>query len=213
MSGRRLAELGATSMPVSEFLSVKKPVLPFDRFPGEDTLLGPEMKSTGEVMGRDRDFGHAFAKAYAGAGDALPESGTVLLSLRDEDKRGALLMARRLVDLGFRLLATRGTARFLDRNAVPCEMIFKVNEGEPNIVDRINRDGIQLIVNTPLGRASKYDERAIRAAAVAHGVPCVTTLAGALAALSGIEACRRGAPEIQPLQDDRSVDRSAVNPS
>jgi carbamoyl-phosphate synthase large subunit len=210
MSGRTLADLGATQMPESRFLSVKKPVLPFDRFPGEDTLLGPEMKSTGEVMGRDRDFGHAFAKAYAGAGDTLPESGTVLLSLRDEDKRAALLMARRFVDLGFSLLATRGTTRFLERNSVPCEMIYKVNEGEPDIVDRVAHGGIDLIVNTPLGRTSQYDERAIRAAAVAHSVPCVTTLAGALAALSGIEARRSGAPEIRPLQDDRPPVREGM---
>jgi carbamoyl-phosphate synthase large subunit len=202
MSGRTLAELGATAIPEGGFLSVKKPVLPFDRFPGEDTLLGPEMKSTGEVMGRDRDFGHAFAKAYAGAGDALPDSGTVLLSLRDQDKRAALLVARQLVGLGFRLLATRGTARFLERNAVPCERIYKVREGRPDIVDRLASGGIDLVINTPLGRKSQYDERAIRAEAVAHGVPCVTTLAGAMAALTGIEARRRDEPVIRPLQLD-----------
>jgi carbamoyl-phosphate synthase large subunit len=201
LAGRALAELGALAVAEPAFVSVKKPVLPFSRFPEEDTLLGPEMKSTGEVMGRDRGFGHAFAKAQAGAGEELPLGGRVLLSLRDEDKRPALFLARRLVDLGFQLLATRGTARFLNFNAVPCEAVYKVNEGRPNVVDRIAQGDVQLVVNTPLGRKSQFDERSIRAAALSHGVPCVTTLAGASAAISGIEALRAGAPSVLPLQE------------
>ena len=188
MSGKTLGEIGALEVPEAEHVSVKKPVLPFNRFPGEDTLLGPEMKSTGEVMGRDQHFGHAFAKAHAGAGEVLPTSGKVLLSLRDEDKRAALLLARGLVDLGFSLMATRGTTRFFEMNSVPCESVFKVGEGRPNIVDKVSSGEIALIVNTPLGRRSAYDEKAIRAAAVAHSVPCVTTLSGAMAVMSGIEA-------------------------
>jgi carbamoyl-phosphate synthase large subunit len=201
MSGRTLEEIGALQVPEQPYVSVKKPVLPFNRFPEEDTLLGPEMKSTGEVMGRDRSFGYAFAKAHAGAGEELPRSGTVLLSLRDEDKRPALFLARRLYDLGFKLLATRGTARFLNFNAVPCEAVYKVNEGRPNVVDRIANGEVQLVVNTPLGRKSLFDERSIRAAALSHGVPCVTTLAGASAAISGIEALRATVTEVFSLQE------------
>ena len=202
MSGRTLAELGATTVPEPALVSVKKAVLPFNRFPGEDSLLGPEMKSTGEVMGRDRDFGAAFAKAHAGAGEELPAGGTALLSLRDADKRGALFWAQRLAELGFRLLATRGTARFLTLHGIACETVFKVNEGSPNVVDRIARGDIDLVINTPLGRESQYDEKAIRAAAVARGVTCVTTLQGAAAAVAGIEARRRGAPSVRALQED-----------
>ncbi|MGH7725548.1 MAG: carbamoyl-phosphate synthase large subunit [Candidatus Eiseniibacteriota bacterium] len=201
IGGRTLEELGVTVAPEPTLVSIKKPVLPFARFPGEDALLGPEMKSTGEVMGRDRDFGRAFAKAQLGSGEGLPTGGTVFLSVKDDDKRAVTFMAKRLADLGFRLLATRGTARFLKLNGLECEVVLKVNEGKPDIVDRIAAGEVTLIINTPLGRVSKYDERAIRQAALRHGVTTITTIAGALAAVSGIEALGKGALEVSALQE------------
>ncbi|HEY6865760.1 MAG TPA: carbamoyl-phosphate synthase large subunit [Candidatus Eisenbacteria bacterium] len=201
MAGERLSDIAPPTAPEATFVSVKKPVLPFDRFPGEDTVLGPEMKSTGEVMGRDLDFGRALAKAHLGSGDPLPASGAVFLSLRDDDKRSITFMAKKLVELGYDIVATRGTARFLSRNGVPCREVFKVHEGRPNAVDLIEAGEIQLVINTPLGRASEYDEKAIRERAVALGVPVITTVAGALAAVSGIEALRRGPLDVTALQE------------
>uniref|UniRef100_A0A832I2W6 Carbamoyl phosphate synthase large chain n=1 Tax=Eiseniibacteriota bacterium TaxID=2212470 RepID=A0A832I2W6_UNCEI len=201
MAGERLSDIAPDTAPEPELVSVKKPVLPFARFPGEDALLGPEMKSTGEVMGRDLDFGRALAKAHLGSGEPLPASGRVFLSLRDDDKRAVTFMAKKLVELGYGLVATRGTARFLRRNGVPCAEVFKVHEGRPHVVDLMENGEIQLVVNTPLGRASEYDEKAIRERAVALGVPVITTVAGALAAVSGMEALSRGALEVTALQE------------
>jgi len=201
MAGERLADLAPAELPEPEFVSVKKPVLPFGRFPGEDTVLGPEMKSTGEVMGRDLDFGRAPAKAHLGSGEPLPRTGTVFLSVRDDDKRAITFMAKKLAELGYGLVATRGTARFLARNGVQCRDVFKVHEGRPHVVDLIDNGEIQLVINTPLGRASEYDEKAIRERAVALGVPVITTVAGAVAAVSGMEALRRGALDVAALQE------------
>jgi carbamoyl-phosphate synthase large subunit len=201
MAGERLADIAPARIPDPMFVSVKKPVLPFARFPGEDSLLGPEMKSTGEVMGRDLDFGRALAKAHLGSGEPLPASGRVFLSLRDDDKRSITFMAKKLVELGYELVATRGTSRFLGRNGVPCADVFKVHEGRPNIVDLIENGEIALVINTPLGRASEYDEKAIRERAIALGVPVVTTMAGAIATVSGLEAMRRGALGVSALQE------------
>ena len=201
MAGERLSDVAPATSPEVSLVSVKKPVLPFNRFPGEDAVLGPEMKSTGEVMGRDLDFGRALAKAHLGSGDPLPDGGSVFLSLRDDDKRAITFMAKKLVELGYGLVATRGTARFLRRNGVPCGEVFKVHEGRPNAVDLIEAGEIQMVINTPLGRASEYDERAIRERAVALGVPVITTVAGALAAVSGIEALRRGPLDVTALQE------------
>ncbi len=203
MAGDRLADLVPTSIPEPEFVCVKKPVLPFNRFPGEDSLLGPEMKSTGEVMGRDLDFGRALAKAHLGSGEPLPREGAVFLSVRDDDKRAITFMAKKLVELGYGLVATRGTARFLARNGVRCREVFKVHEGRPHVVDLIENGEIQLVLNTPLGRVSEYDEKAIRERAIAMGVPVITTVAGALAAVSGMEALRRGPLGVSALQEGR----------
>jgi len=203
MAGERLSDIAPAALPESVFVCVKKPVLPFARFPGEDALLGPEMKSTGEVMGRDQDFGRALAKAHLGSGEPLPAEGTVFLSLRDDDKRAIIFMAKKLVELGYGLIATRGTARFLRRSGVPCREVFKVHEGRPNAVDLIEAGEIQLVINTPLGRVSEYDEKAIRARALSLGVPVITTVAGALAAVSGLEALRRGPLEVAALQEGR----------
>ena len=200
MAGERLADIRpAETEP--RMISVKKPVLPFSRFPGEDALLGPEMKSTGEVMGRDLDFGRALAKAHLGAGEALPASGNVLISVRDDDKRAITFMAKKLVELGYGLVATRGTARFLSRNGIPVREVFKVHEGRPHVADLIENGEIQMVINTPLGRASEYDEQAIRERAVAMGVPVVTTLAGAQVTVAGLEAVRRGPLDVTSLQE------------
>jgi carbamoyl-phosphate synthase large subunit len=181
---------------------VKKPVYPFDRFPGEDSVLGPEMKSTGEVMGIDRDLGRSFAKALIADGGRLPEEGGVFLSVRDRDKRAIVFIARQLVDLGFRLLATDGTARLLRMNGMLVERVYKVREeGGPNAVDLIRSGAITLVINTPLGRPSRYDERAIRLAAVDRGVLTITTVPGAAAAVSAIEAARAGELDVVPLQE------------
>ncbi|HEY6194702.1 MAG TPA: carbamoyl-phosphate synthase large subunit [Candidatus Eisenbacteria bacterium] len=200
MAGERLSDIRpAETEP--RMISVKKPVLPFSRFPGEDSLLGPEMKSTGEVMGRDLDFGRALAKAHLGAGEALPASGNVLLSVRDDDKRAITFMAKKLVELGYGLVATRGTARFLARNGIPVREVFKVHEGRPHVADLIENGEIQLVINTPLGRASEFDEQAIRERSVAMGVTVVTTLAGAQVMVAGLEAVRRGPLDVTSLQE------------
>jgi carbamoyl-phosphate synthase large subunit len=201
MAGERLSDIAPPTAPQASLVSVKKPVLPFARFPGEDAVLGPEMKSTGEVMGRDLDFGRALAKAHLGSGEPLPASGAVFVSVRDDDKRAITFMAKKLVELGYRLVATRGTARFLRLNGVPCAEVFKVHEGRPHVVDLMENGEIQMVINTPLGRASEYDEKAIRERAVALGVPVVTTVAGALATVSGIEALRRGPLDVAALQE------------
>ncbi len=188
MTGRMLSEFNLPDeLDVVNFF-VKEPVFPFMKFPGVDPILGPEMRSTGEVMGMGASFGEAFAKACMGAGSMLPLKGTAFISVNDSDKKNAVRVARRLSDLGFRLIATRGTSAVLNEAGVQCDKVYKVNEGRPNIVDFIKSDEIDLIVNTPLGKASFYDERAIRRAAMQYSVVTFTTLTGANAAASAIEA-------------------------
>ena len=201
MAGERLADVVPPGTPVPRFVNVKKPVLPFARFPGEDALLGPEMKSTGEVMGRGLDFGRALAEAHLGSGEPLPGSGTVFLSVRDSGRRAITFMAKEPVDLGYGRVATRGAARFLLGDRVPCREVFKVHEGRPHAADLIENGEIRLVLNTSLGHASEHDERAIRESAVVPGVPAITTVAGALAAVSGMQALARGLLEVLPLQE------------
>jgi carbamoyl-phosphate synthase large subunit len=165
-------------------------VLPFDRFPGADTVLGPEMKSTGEVMGIDADQGQAVAKALIASGMPLPDKGTVFVSVSNRDKRAVLLPAKQLADMGFRLLATGGTAAVLRRAGIACESVAKVSEGSPSVVDLIRDGEIDLVINTPYGREPRSDGYEIRTAAATHRIPCVTTLPGVLAAIRGIEALR-----------------------
>lgn len=201
MTGKTLAECGFTQEPSFNHLSVKEAVLPFVKFPGVDILLGPEMKSTGEVMGLDMQFGNAFAKSQMAASSTLPHSGTVFISVNDKDKEKILSVARRLRDKGFNILATRGTAQFFKRNNVETAMVLKVNEGTPNVVDAICKGEIQLIINTPLGAVSQYDEKAIRQNAITHSVPVITTIAAASAAVDGIEAILSGELTVRSLQE------------
>jgi carbamoyl-phosphate synthase large subunit len=201
MAGRTLADLGLTADLESAGVFVKSPVFPFVRFPGVDTILGPEMKSTGEVMGGSSSFGVAFAKAQLAVGQRLPESGTAFVSVNNDDKANLIHIARDLAELGFKLIATRGTAVYLRAYGLDVEVVFKVNEGRPNVADEIVNRKIDLIINTPLGRESFFDDRAVRRAAMMHEVPCITTLTGAAAAVSAIRAMREHGVGVRALQD------------
>jgi len=201
MVGRKLAEFGLPlELPVSHSF-VKSPVFPFQKLPGVDTILGPEMKSTGEVMGVADSFGLAFAKAQLGARQRIPVKGRVFISVNDHDKSGVIHIARDLESLGFTLVATRGTAAALRAASIKVEKVFKVNEGRPNVVDRIKSAEIDLIINTPLGLKSRFDDKAIRRAAVQHGVTCITTLSAADAAIQGIRALQEGQTHVESLQN------------
>jgi carbamoyl-phosphate synthase large subunit len=200
-TGRSLASLNLPpERPPADFF-IKAPVFPFRKFPGEDTLLGPEMKSTGEVMGISPRFGDAFAKACEGVGTKLPTKGRAFLTVNPYDKANLVPIARELADLGFQLCATEGTRRALDEAGLPAELVLKVNEGRPNAVDRMEAGEIQLVVNTPLGGQSHYDESAIRAAALRLGIPCLTTLSASAAAVEGIRARQEGTTGVAALQD------------
>ncbi|GIW39778.1 MAG: carbamoyl-phosphate synthase (glutamine-hydrolyzing) [Candidatus Binatia bacterium] len=201
MVGRTLEELGLGPEIRPRHVSVKEAVFPFAKFPGVDTLLGPEMKSTGEVMGIDGSFGSAFAKAQIAAGTVLPRTGTAFLSVRDEDKPALVPIARRLLSLGFRLLATRGTARFLERHGIAAEPVNKVGEGSPHVVDAIREGRVDMVINTPLGYGSHLDSFSIRRSALENGVPYFTTLAGAAAAAEGIAELRERGIRVRALQD------------
>ncbi len=201
MGGQTLASLGLVEDLEVTGVFVKTPVFPFVRFPGVDTILGPEMKSTGEVMGGATTFGAAFAKAQLSVGQRLPEKGTAFVSVNNDDKPTVVPIARNLAELGFRIMATRGTAAYLRAHAIPVEVVFKVNEGRPNVADHILNRQIDLIVNTPLGRESFFDDRVVRRVAMLHGVPCITTLTGASAAVEAIRALRGAALDVRALQD------------
>jgi carbamoyl-phosphate synthase large subunit len=206
MAGKTLRELGLVEEPPVDGYWVKEVALPFVKFQGVDTLLGPEMKSTGESMGVAGSFGWAFAKAQMGVGGALPVEGTVFLSVNDNDKPTLLPIARQLADLGFSLLATSGTAAYLAERGLPAKTVFKVNEGRPNAVDYIVNGEITLVINTPLGKASFFDEEALRRMAVAYGVPYTTTLSAASAAVEAIQAMRSEQVSVSSLQEWHRVD-------
>jgi len=201
MAGKTLKELGITKEPVLEHISVKESVFPFVKFPGVDSVLGPEMKSTGEVMGIDTDFGSAFAKSQIAAGGALPVKGTVFLSVINRYKRDIIFVAKQLADMGFKLVATAGTAETLKKNGLEVRAVNKVFEGRPNIVDLIKNKEIALVINTPSGKGPKNDGYQIRRAAIVHGVPCITTISGAQAAVNGIEAILKRGLTVHALQD------------
>jgi len=202
--GATLEEVGLTHEPPVDGFSIKAPVFPFRKFEGVDTILGPEMRSTGEVMGRDRSFGMAFLKAALGAGIKLPTKGRAFLSVHDGDKGATLPIARQLSAMGFGLMATGGTAKALRAGGLAADVVLKVNEGRPNVVDRMINGEIDLVINTPLGKESFFDEVAIRRTSLERDIPCLTTLSAAAAAIEAIQAIRdekgRGVT-VSPLQE------------
>jgi carbamoyl-phosphate synthase large subunit len=202
MLGERIADLDLREDPMAGLaVSVKEAVLPFNRFAGADALLGPEMRSTGEVMGIAADFPTAFAKAQAAAGAGLPQAGTVFVSVTDADKAAGVGIAAQLHDLGFRVVATRGTAQAIARMGIPAVPLNKIGEGSPHVVDWIERGDVDLVINTPTGSGARSDGWEIRRAAVARGIPCITTLSGGLAATRAIRAGRDKTVDVRSLQE------------
>ena len=203
-------KLDAATGPWPGHIAVKEAVLPFDRFPGVDALLGPEMRSTGEVMGIDRDFGAAFAKSQAGTGTmVLPRTGTVFVSVANRDKRAIVFPVKRLLDLGFDVVATAGTADVLGRAGLQVDIVNKVSDGSNEILQAIENGSISLVLNTPFGSQTRGDGYSIRQAAVTNGVPCMTTLSGIMAAVHGVEAERRDDLAVQSLQEYQATFRKA----
>ncbi len=211
--GERLANLDLPADTANGHVCVKEVVLPFDRFAGADSLLGPEMRSTGEVMGIAHDFPTAFAKAQAAAGSTLPNRGRVFITVADGDKPAATGIATLLHDLGFEIIATRGTARAMRRMGIPAETINKIGEGSPHVVDWIERGEVDLVINTPVGTGARADGYEIRSAAIARGIPCITTMAGGMAAARAIAAARRGEPEVLSLQEIHGLHHAPAKPT
>jgi carbamoyl-phosphate synthase large subunit len=201
MVGKTLRELGITAEVEIDHIAVKEAVLPFNRFFGVDTILGPEMRSTGEVMGIDRDLGMAFAKSQFAAGSFLPREGNIFVSVKDSDKRDVVHISRRLSELGFNILATRGTAEVLQRNGIKVEVLNKMHEGRPHVVDYMKNREMQLIINTPSGKRPRSDQWSIRSYAVLYNIPLITTMSAARAALHGMESLLERGMEVRPLQD------------
>jgi carbamoyl-phosphate synthase large subunit len=199
--GEKVSDMDLPEDTTNGHVCVKEVVLPFNRFMGADALLGPEMRSTGEVMGIARDFPTAFAKAQAAAGAKLPDTGTAFITVADSDKAAATGLAALFDELGFRIIATRGTAQAIRRQGIPAEAINKIGEGSPHVVDWIERGDVDIVVNTPVGTGARSDGYEIRTAAIAHGIPCITTIAGGIAAARAVSAARRGAPEVLSLQE------------
>jgi carbamoyl-phosphate synthase large subunit len=199
MADKTLAELDVHEVEI-DHVAVKESVLPFSRFTGVDPVLGPEMKSTGEVMGIDTDFGRAFAKSQIAAGQVLPTGGKVFISVRNQDKRVIIMIAKKLLDLGFEIVATRGTSRVLAKNGIPALQVHKVGHGRPHILDLIKNGDIALVINTPSGKKPKSDETIIRREAWLHQIPCITTVSGAWAAVGGIESLKTSGLSVKPIQ-------------
>ncbi|MDI6789239.1 MAG: carbamoyl-phosphate synthase large subunit [Thermodesulfobacteriota bacterium] len=209
MIGKTLRELGLTTEKKIRHIAVKEAVFPFDRFPGVDTLLGPEMRSTGEVMGIDESFGLAFAKSQLAAGQNLPLSGTVFISVRDKDKTAVVPIAQKLANIGFKTLATRGTAAFLASNGIACEPVHKVSEGRPHVVDHIKNGAIQLVINTSLGASTTRDSYKIRRATLDYRISYTTTIAGAKAIAAAIEALLQKKLQVSPVQEYHDLQSDA----
>jgi carbamoyl-phosphate synthase large subunit len=187
MLGKTLKELGFSKEKEINFVVVKESVFPFIRFPGVDAILGPEMKSTGEVMGIDSTFGMAYLKSQIAAGQKLPKKGSVFISVKNQDKRNIVFVAKKLADLGFKILATSGTADALRSNDIKVTVLPKLHEGRPNIIDYIKDKKVDLIINTPAGKLTKEDEMKIRSQAILYNVPLITTISGAQASVNGME--------------------------
>lgn len=201
MSGKTLEELNFTQEVIPSHIAVKEAVLPFNKFPGTDTLLGPEMRSTGEVMGIDADFGRAFAKAELGAGEKLPLKGTVFVSMSDRDKGAAIEVVKEFINLGFTIIATQGTRQVLQENGVKVELILKLHEGRPHVLDAIKNEKIQLIINTPSGEEAQTDARLIRRTGLAYKIPIITTIAGARATVAAIRSLQTTTLDVKVIQE------------
>jgi carbamoyl-phosphate synthase large subunit len=202
MLGSTLEELGFTKEKRIPYVAVKESVFPFIRFPGVDAVLGPEMKSTGEVMGIDSTFGAAYAKSQIAAGQKLPVKGNVFISVKNQDKRNIVFVAKKLADLGFRILATSGTADALKSNDISVQVLPKLHEGRPNIIDMVKDGKVALIINTPAGKATKEDEMKIRSNAILYNVPLITTVSGAQASVNGIEnLIKKPRAAVKPIQE------------
>jgi carbamoyl-phosphate synthase large subunit len=202
MCGQTLAELGLTrAVAPRHHVAVKESVFPFNKFPGVDVILGPEMRSTGEVMGIDRTFPVAYAKSQMAAGASLPRTGTVYISVRDADKKAIIAPARRLAAAGFDLICTAGTYQALAAAGVPCRRINKLGEGRPNVIDALKNKQVQLLINTPTRKGPTTDEGRIRAAAVLHNIPIITTITGAEAAADAILSLQAGDWSVRCIQE------------
>ena len=200
MLGKKLKQLGFTEEIIPKHVAVKESVFPFNRFPGVDVILGPEMKSTGEVMGIDADFGRAYIKSQIAAGQKLPKKGNVFVSVRDKDKRAVVFIAKKLEDLGFRIYATSGTAAALEKNNISVKLLPRIAEGRPNVLDLMKDGKIQLVINTPSGRIPRQDEVKIRSQVIIYNIPYTTTISGAQATVNGIEAMVKKDLDVKPLQ-------------
>ncbi|MBW4478183.1 MAG: carbamoyl-phosphate synthase large subunit [Tolypothrix brevis GSE-NOS-MK-07-07A] len=201
MSGKTLEELGFTQEVIPKHIAVKEAVLPFNKFPGTDTILGPEMRSTGEVMGIDTDFGRAYAKAEIGAGEHLPLTGTVFVSMSDRDKSPTVDVVRQFIELGFTVMATQGTRKVLEDHKLNVELVLKLHEGRPHVVDAIKNQKIQLIINTPSGEEAQTDAKLIRRTALGYKIPIITTIAGAKATVAAIRSLQNTTLDVKAIQE------------
>jgi len=201
MLGHSLKEQGVTEEVIPEHFSVKEAVFPWNRFPGVDPVLGPEMKSTGEVMGADADLGVAYMKAQIAAGQKIPMEGKVFISVNDHDKRSITGIAKRFDALGYKIVATSGTAEVLKNSDVELTEVAKLGEGRPDVLDLIKNGEIKLIINTPGGKKTKVDETKIRSGAIMNLVPIITTISGARATINGLEAVKKKGFTVKALQD------------
>ena len=210
MLGAKLKGLGFTKEIIPKHIAVKESVFPFNRFPGVDIILGPEMKSTGEVMGIDADFGRAYIKSQLAAGQNLPRKGNVFISVRDKDKKAVVLIAKKLRGLGFHIYATLGTATALKKNNIPVKVLPRIGEGRPNILDLMKDGKIQLVINTPSGRIPRQDEIKIRSQVISYNIPYTTTISGAQATVNGIEVLMKKNLGVQSIQEYHKKLKSPV---
>jgi len=210
MLGKKLKDLGFNGEIIPKHVAIKESVFPFNRFPGVDIILGPEMKSTGEVMGIDKDFGQAYIKSQLAAGQKLPKKGNVFISVNDRDKRNILLIAKKLKDLGFKIYASSGTAHVLAKSKIAASILPKISEGSPNVLDLMKEGKIQLVINTPSGRIPRIDEVKIRSQVILHGIPYTTTIFGAQATVSGIEVLMKKKLKVKSLQEYYQAKRKKV---
>ena len=198
--GRKLKDLGFTKEVIPKHISIKESVFPFNRFPGVDVILGPEMKSTGEVMGIDKDFGRAYIKSQLAAGQKIPKKGNVFISVRDKDKRQIIFIAKKIAELGFNVYASLGTANVIRKSGIKVKVLPKIAEGRPNILDLMKDGKIQLLINTPSGRIPRQDEVKIRSHVILYNIPYTTSISAAQATVNGIEVLLKNDLEVKPLQ-------------